>query len=220
MNEEKITNSQTTDNLVVGTDINARSVARRRLLRMGATGGATVLVTLASRPALACHCVMPSAWGSILATGQTDVTQLKGSVAHHKSELFQSWRISEWQTNGGNCQEILARKAGWTLGLNRLRNAKVKDVRKLVCSSTYPINGLNNEIKWINALTDSTPFVKAILVAELNLYTSNDIPTTCGDLKAIVKDMADGSYTPASGNTTTWKEKEISDYLYYNWLAR
>ena len=47
------------------------------------------------------------------------------------------------------------------------------------------------------------------MVAELNLYTSNDIPTTCGDLKAIVKDMADGSYTPASGNTTTWKEKEI-----------
>ena len=39
--------------------------SRRRLLRAGLKATPIVVATLASRPSLACHCIVPSAWGSI-----------------------------------------------------------------------------------------------------------------------------------------------------------
>ena len=42
--------------------------SRRRILRTSLKATPVVLAALASRPSLACHCVMPSAWGSLNAT--------------------------------------------------------------------------------------------------------------------------------------------------------
>jgi hypothetical protein len=218
------TNSSTSDTekAIAGADVNAQKIARRRLLRMGATAGATVMVTLASRPALACTCVMPSAWGSILATGQTDLHKLAGSVSHHKSADFSSWTIASWRTNGtqfggGNCRNVLADKI--PVKLARLNGLTVNDLRNKL-GYNYAISGLVGNPKWVDLLNSGSAFVVAILVAELNIYTSGRLPTECGELKTIVKDMADGSYTPASGATMPWGQQEIADYLHYNWLAR
>lgn len=38
---------------------------RRKLLRAGLKASPVVVATLAARPSLACHCIVPSAWGSI-----------------------------------------------------------------------------------------------------------------------------------------------------------
>ena len=51
--------------------------SRRRLLRAGLKATPIVVATLASRPSLACHCIVPSAWGSINAAmangGEVDI---------------------------------------------------------------------------------------------------------------------------------------------------
>jgi hypothetical protein len=215
--------STVAENAIFSKDSNAKNAARRRLLRMGATVGTTALVTLASRPALACHCVMPSAWGSILATHQTDVNNLTGSVAHHKSELFESWTIHQWKNGLNNCRSRLLGKLNSRgvppITLATLNQYNIVALRRIM-GYTYKINGLSqtSNINWVTQLNNDS-FLTSIFVAELNLYTSNDIPTTCGNLSAIVKDMADGSYTPASGNVSAWGQAEIKEYLHFNWLA-
>lgn len=216
MNTDK-PNSPVAEKALSGTDLNAKNAARRRLLKVGATAGTAALVTLSSRPALACHCVMPSAWGSILATGQTDVNNLTGSIAHHKSEYFDAWTIAHWKDPNNASHVALAGKLG--VSLATLNGYNVIELRRRMGYS-YAISGLATNPNWVAFLSGSNAFVIAILVAELNLYTSNNIPTTCGNLKAIVQDMADGSYTPASGSTTPWTPLQIQDYLHYNWLAR
>lgn len=200
----------------------AKSAARRRLLKIGATAGTTALATLASRPALACACVMPSAWGSILATGQTDLHALSGSISHHISKDFKSWTINSWQNNsssygGSNCRDTLATKLGKTRSI--VDGYTVSTLRNKIGTSGYNIAGIANNDKWLTTI-NSNSFACSILVAELNLYTSSDIPTSeCGSLKAMIRDMADGSFTPQSGDTTSWSQSKIKEYLHYNWLA-
>ena len=230
MNTDKPT-SPVDMNPISGVDTNAKNAARRRLLRMGATAGTTALVTLASRPAIACHCVMPSAWGSVVsATGPKDVNQLStkdGSVYRHKAEKddFKSWSVSQWKTNGGQAHYALlnflkSRNPQTTVNkISRLESSgtTVKSVRDAMGLS-YTVNQLDVRKQWTNAIGDGS-FGALIFQAELNIYSSSNPPTTCGDLPSIVKKMATLSFAPESGDTHTWTEREVRDYLYYNWLA-
>lgn len=62
-----------------------RRESRRRLLRMGVKAAPAVAATLVGQQALACHCTIPSAWGSISkATGNNDMGLVnlgQGSIA-------------------------------------------------------------------------------------------------------------------------------------------
>ena len=54
--------------------------ARRRILRAGLKASPVVIATLAARPSLACHCIVPSAWGSIsTGMGAQDTGDLLGA---------------------------------------------------------------------------------------------------------------------------------------------
>jgi hypothetical protein len=88
--------------------------SRRRLLRAGLKAAPVVVATLAARPSLACHCVLPSAWGSINAAlggkqqdmgAQTtidNVNNFTGSMARYKNSIienFPSLKFSDFLSN-------------------------------------------------------------------------------------------------------------------------
>lgn len=95
--------------------------ARRRLLRVGVKAAPVVVATLASRPALACHCVVPSAWGSINA-GFAGVDQdmgkvkLSGSLDRQHGAKIRSWgthySIPNWRNQNHTCWNNLIGKLG------------------------------------------------------------------------------------------------------------
>lgn len=118
-------------------DQNAVRNSRRRLLRVSLKAAPVVVATLAARPSLACHCVVPSAWGSInVAMGRIDqdmgqaglVDKLTGSMARYKNSIYTDFNpyvfTAFTMANGG----------GWS------------ELRKKIPSSFYPL-GLFSGVK-------------------------------------------------------------------------
>lgn len=71
------------------SNVSDQTLNRRRLLRAGVKVVPVVLGTLSARTSLACHCTIPSAWGSIATGlgGPQDMSQvnLTGSLVRFKS---------------------------------------------------------------------------------------------------------------------------------------
>lgn len=208
-------------------DSRAASLNRRRLLKIG-TRVAPIALTLAARPSFACHCVAPSAWGSVVATaainGETgklgndanNIKLLSGSItARHDAVSFNVWQASHWKT-GTAPWSALASKLG-TTGINRVKNAKVGlvvDKLGLVLPQ-----GIDSNATTFNVVNSNGPSV-AMLVAQFNvLLRPGDFPQACGDgnLLAQVKLMVQGSY-PTIGSH--WTPSEVHTYLDANWIAR
>lgn len=203
------------------------SVTRRRLLKIG-TRAAPIALTLAARPSFACHCVAPSAWGSVVATatinGETDklkndannIKLLTGSITtRHDAVSFNVWQASHWKT-GTAPWNALASKLG-TTGVNRVKNAKVG----LVVSRLGLVlpQGIDSNATTFNVVNSNGPAV-AMLVAQFNvLLKPADFPQACGNgnLLAQIKLMVQGSY-PTIG--THWTSTEVHTYLDANWIAR
>lgn len=101
-----------------------RRESRRRLLRMGVKAAPAVAATLVGQQALACHCTIPSAWGSISkATGTNDMWQVdlgKGSIAKRYGssiiEYSNQYRgYSKWTQYGSGWSALVvaANNAGY-----------------------------------------------------------------------------------------------------------
>lgn len=207
----------------------AKGASRRRLLRLGAKAAPVVVATLAARPSFACHCVAPSAWGSVVATaainGETgklanepnNIDRLSGSIVRHHAVQFDVWQADQWKNSN----------APWDALATRLRitknQAKNKTVNDLVSGLgiVRPI-GITGTSKIKDVINSSTNRVAVtILVAQLNaLLYPGAFPQECGGgakLLADVKLMAQGAYPPAS---TPWTQAEVYTYLNANWIAR
>jgi len=222
-------NNTTPDNAHPALTPEAKAASRRRLLRLGAKAAPVVVATLAARPSFACHCVAPSAWGSVVATaainGETgklanepnNIDRLSGSIVRHHAVQFDVWQADQWKNSNAPWDALAAR-------LRITRNqAKNKTVNYLVSnlSIVLPI-GIdgNQKIKdVINSSNNRVPVT--ILVAQLNaLLYSGAFPRECGGgakLLADVKLMAQNAYPPAS---TPWTQAEVYTYLNSNWIAR
>lgn len=97
--------------------------SRRRLLRAGLKATPIVVATLASRPSLACHCIVPSAWGSINTALDKvqdmgdqelkDNLRKGGSLARYEKAIywdFNPFYFSAFLTENGDGWIALAKK--------------------------------------------------------------------------------------------------------------
>jgi hypothetical protein len=164
---------------------------RRRLLKLGVSA-APVVLTLASRSALACHCKSPSAAGSVTFVSHkpkgTDETGAFDISTYVKT-------YSAWMANGG-------------LPGGVTKTTKLKDIPTI--GSGFASGG-NTQIQ------SATGFNRDIVTAYLNLSNSGGIiQGECLTL-ARLKAMASGTYTDlASGITLTGTQ--IQAYLANNYL--
>lgn len=85
----------------------AQALARRRWLRSGLKATPVVVASLAARPALAWHCIAPSAWGSINpGNGDVNFATLSGSLTRfHPVDFGVVFQFSDFATASGS---------GWT----------------------------------------------------------------------------------------------------------
>lgn len=155
------------------------AASRRRLLRAGVKVAPVVLATLASRPSLACHCVVPSAWGSINAGfGGNDqdmgAVKLEGSLLRqHGAKVKAGWStytFTNWQTTNGGCWNELIGKLGAiypTSLLSGLSTSGAKNERKrLYLQGRY-----------------STNAIPAVSVKQLCGWIGSPVPKGYGDFK-------------------------------------
>lgn len=223
--------------------------SRRRILRAGLKAAPVVVATLAARPSLACHCVLPSAWGSINAVlgGDQDmgnqgtidkVNKFTGSMARYKNSIlegFPSLKFSDFVSTG----------AGWTALKASYPSfpSTIPDNKKIsYLQGTFPssnpltVNALCTAIGFVTPSGAGTAkpyelinttggFGASVLIAQINLFLGR-IPTDCLakpplTAKQVLNQMATGSYTiPQTSETWTSGNGQIADYLHYNWLAR
>lgn len=205
------------------------SITRRRLLKIG-TRAAPIALTLAARPSFACHCVAPSAWGSVVATaainGETGklgndpykIQQLSGSIVRHHAVDFSVWQAYQWR-NDSAPWDALAQKWGATQSnrINRVKRAKVGDVVSKL-SLQLPA-GIPYDTTTFDAVNRGGA-ATAMLVAQFNvLLKPNAFPEQCNRDKLLsdIKRMVQGSYP---GGATSWTSEEVYTYLDSNWIAR
>lgn len=205
------------------------SNSRRRLLRIGSRA-APIALTLAARPSFACHCVAPSAWGSVVATaavnGETgklaneprNIQQLSGSIVRHHSVDFSVWQAYDWRNNSAPWDKLaLAWGATGTNRINRVKNARVGDVVSKL-GLILPASLTASTTTW-NAVNSNGAAV-AMLVAQFNLKLRPEaFPEQCNrdNLLSDIKRMVQGTYP---GGTDNWTPTEVHTYLNSNWIAR
>lgn len=226
--------NNTTPNIDTPSNVTAEDklASRRRLLRIGAKAAPVVVATLAARPSFACHCVAPSAWGSVVATaainGETgklandpnNIDRLSGSIVRHHAVDFDVWQAYQWK-NTDTPWIALANRLG--ISRNKVTNAKRKTIDELVSAlgivRPMGITGSNKIGEVVNNSNNRNAVT--ILVGQLNaLLYSGAFPQECGGgakLLADVKLMAQNAYPPAS---TPWTQAEVYTYLNSNWIAR
>jgi hypothetical protein len=165
---------------------------RRRLLKLGVSA-APVVLTLASRSALACHCKSPSAAGSLTFASHkpagTDDTGAFDITAYVKP-------YSAWMSIGG------------TLPGGVTKNTRINAIPTIG-------GAFGSDVTKIVDL--AVGFRRDIVTAYLNL--SNGGLLVQGECLTILKlkAMASGSYTDLSSGTT-WDQSQIQSYLASNYL--
>jgi hypothetical protein len=171
---------------------------RRRLLKLGVSA-APVVLTLASRSALACHCKSPSAAGSVTfnshkPAGTVQDGQFEGT--YDISPYVKTY--AAWMTYGDAHSGSLP---GSVTKTTRLMNIPL---------FATAFGGDNTKI------LSATGFRRDIVTAYLNLSNGPIIQGECLTLLQL-KAMASGTYTdPASG--ATFDSGQIQAYLANNWL--
>lgn len=193
-----------------------RVSSRRRLFRQGAS---VVAVTLVSRPVLAWHCKSPSAWGSTQINPNTSLKTNEG----HQEYGNETWTISNWKNNSIRYDvsssrpwnRLKARYSGLTGGY---ANITVSKLYSTVTAIKLP-TGVNANAKVVDVLATGS-FQAYIIVAQLNhLLLASSGWDKCLSL-AEINDMADGQYSPGDVQSVVWRQDEIKQYLYENWIVR
>ena len=191
----------------------ANGLKRRRLLKVGATG-ASVALTLTSRPARAWHCNSTSAWGSAQLAPTTSTTAR--NTSHEMSD--ECWTITEWVNNTSH----------GSLG---------QPWPHLGCTTTMQINnytvgtlykpyggiptGLTTSNLLMNKLKYGTQFQKYMLVARLNAKFVPNVQTCLrNNLTDQLPLMASGTYSPPNLPGVVWNQAEIIQYLSNNWMVQ
>jgi hypothetical protein len=171
---------------------------RRRLLKLGVSA-APVVLTLASRSALACHCKSPSAAGSVtfnshkpagtVPNGQFEGTYDISAYVHP---------YSYWMGLGGTLAHTTVTK-----------DTKLKDIPAFGTAFT------SNQNTKIKDLPDGLN--RDIVTAYLNLSNSQGvIQGECLTMEKL-KAMASGTYTDLASGVTL-NSTQIRAYLADNWL--
>ncbi len=191
----------------------ADGLKRRRLFKLGATG-ASVALTLTSRPARAWHCNTTSAWGSaqLAPTASTTARQTSHEITD------ECWSISEWCNN----------TAHGSLG---------QPWPHLGCTTTTQINnytvgtlyqpyggipsGLSGSNKLMDKLKNGTQFQKYMLCARLNAKFVSAVQTCLrNNLTDQLPLMASGTYSPPNLPGVVWNQTDIMNYLTNNWMVQ
>ena len=195
----------------------ADGLKRRRLLRLGASG-ASVALTLTSRPARAWHCNSTSAWGSAQLAPKNASTQARTTGAEITDEC---WSITEWcnNTSHGSLGQP------WPhLGCNTSGQ-----INAYTCGTLYspyggskctPV-GLSSTDKVMDKLKNGTQFQKYMLCARLNSKFCTPVQTCLTtNLTDQLNLMAGGTYTPPNLKGVVWNQTDIINYLSNNWMVQ
>ncbi len=195
------------------TGFAADALKRRRLLKLGASG-ASVALTLTSRPARAWHCNSTSAWGSAQLAPTTSTTAR--NTAHEISN--ECWSISEW------CNNTSHGSLGQPWQHLGCTTSKQIDAYKI--STLYaPYGGIPAGLTGSNLLMDKlkngTQFQKYMLVARLNCKFVTNVQTCLrNNLTDQLPLMAGGHYSPPNLPGVTWNQTDIIQYLDSNWIVK
>ena len=211
--------------------------ARRRLLKRG-VAVTPVILTLASRPALAWHCKSPSAWGSEIINPNTSLRNNPG----HASYIDETWTISNWKSNtprfGSGIDDDGVTGAPWS-GLQSvcpgLYNDQTKtrgtsgkfyfDYRKVTVGHlvAYVPGFVNPGFPQNLLVKDVSPgdLKTYPLIAQLNYIVLKQVKFSNG-IDDCLKDgqlaqMASGTYMEKGA---TWSLAKVRDYLVNNWIVR
>jgi hypothetical protein len=191
----------------------ANGLKRRRLLKVGATG-ASVALTLTSRPARAWHCNSTSAWGSAQLAPTASTTAR--NTSHEMTD--ECWTITEWvnNTSHGSLGQP------WPhLGCTTSSQINAYTVGTLYKPYGGIPTGLTTSNLLMNKLKYGTQFQKYMLVARLN---AKFVPTVQTCLRNNLTDqlplMASGSYSPPNLPGVVWNQAEIIQYLSNNWMVQ
>ena len=191
----------------------ADGLKRRRLLKLGASG-ASVALTLTSRPARAWHCNTTSAWGSAQLAPTASTTAREGS--HEITD--ECWSITEW------CNNTAHGSLGqpWPhLGCNT-----TSQINGYTCATLYaPYGGMPVGLSGSNSVMDKlkngTQFQKYMLCARLNAKFVTAVQTCLrNNLTDQLPLMASGTYSPPNLPGVVWNQTEIINYLGSNWMVQ
>lgn len=191
----------------------ADGLKRRRLLKAGATG-ASVALTLTSRPARAWHCNSTSAWGSAQLAPTTSTTAR--NTLHELSD--ECWSISEWvnNTSHGSLGQPWPHLGCTTTG----------QINSYTVGSLYapyggiPL-GLTGTDGLMNKLKMGTQFQKYMLVARLNAKFVTNVQTCLrNNLTDQLPLMASGTYSPPNLPHVVWNQTDIINYLAANFMVQ
>jgi hypothetical protein len=197
----------------IASGLAANGLKRRRLLKVGATG-ASVALTLTSRPARAWHCNSTSAWGSAQLAPTTSTTAR--NTSHEMSD--ECWTITEWVNNtshGGLGQP-------WPhLGCTNSGQINAYTVGTLYKPYGGIPTGLTTTNSLMNKLKYGTQFQKYMLVARLNAKFVPNVQTCLrNNLTDQLPLMASGSYSPPNLPGVVWNQAEIIQYLSSNFMVQ
>ncbi len=199
------------------------SGSRRRLIKFGVST-VPVVVTLASRPALAWHCKSPSAWGSEIINPNTSLRTNAG----HQSYPDETWYISNWADDTARSGTAYSGKP-WDKFFLKYSDIKatVSSDSSLVTIAMLQSKGFacgtadpNAKVRTLLA-GSGTALQKSTIVAQLNYkclspYASNQMEL-CLSFGELTK-MASGSYIPLGGGPA-WNAATIVQYLSTNYMA-
>jgi len=191
----------------------ANGLKRRRLLKVGATG-ASVALTLTSRPARAWHCNSTSAWGSAQLAPTTSTTAR--NTAHELTD--ECWSITEWvnNTSHGSLGQPWPHLGCTTT--SQINNYTVGTLYKPY--GGIPV-GLTASNLLMNKLKNGTQFQKYMLVARLNAKFVSSVGTCLrNNLTDQLPLMASGTYSPPNLPGVVWDQAEIIQYLDSNWIVK
>jgi hypothetical protein len=195
----------------------ADGLKRRRLLRLGASG-ASVALTLTSRPARAWHCNSTSAWGSAQLAPKNASTAARNTGNQITDEC---WSITEWC---GNTAHGSLGQPWPHLGCNTSTQINAYTVGTLYTpfggASGTPV-GLSSSDKVMDKLKNGTQFQKYMLCARLNSKFVSSVQTCLtNNLKDQLALMAGGTYSPPNLPGVVWNQTDIINYLGSNYMVQ
>lgn len=227
-----------------------RRESRRRLLRMGVKAAPAVAATLVGQQALACHCTIPSAWGSIAKTTGTEdmggaVDLGKGSFATRYGNAIKSYSntyrdYSSWGGSGAGWTALVSKanqkgyawpagvsanpdKILWLQGKKTVQGAN--NGRALSASQLVNIFFPNIALNW--GRTSPLPLDVAVSGnrrqrAVLIAFLARATGATWGNQCLTLAQLRDmGNGTfKTSLDSAAWTDDQVEDYLHNNWMVR
>ncbi|MDB5894859.1 MAG: hypothetical protein JWQ88_2390 [Rhodoferax sp.] len=195
------------------------SSSRRRLFKLGAAG-VPVVITLASSPAMAWNCKLPSAWGSAPVASQA-------SAARYNTQSLEGvWTINNWanDTPSGSASPWSALKAApFKMTFTDYKTVTLSELLAATAIALVPKGRSGTDLAF-TVLSSGTAFDKAILTALLN-YAASPVKAniqSCvnGTAANRLVDMARGTFFPSGGSAAKpWTDDQVVKYLNNNYIA-